>query len=87
MKETLPGFIADHEFHLKANGSNGHYVGDKVVSRAAIMAEFEKSEELMKVRKAVERNPDIAAWRASDECRKLVQGSIIGYGKSTVPGN
>ncbi|KAI1318319.1 Glutathione S-transferase S1 [Mortierella claussenii] len=29
-KETLPAFIADHEFHLKANGSNGHYIGTKL---------------------------------------------------------
>ena len=30
MNKTLPKFISDHEFHLKANGSNGHYIGDKV---------------------------------------------------------
>jgi len=29
--KTLPQFIADHEFHLRENGSNGHYVGDKVI--------------------------------------------------------
>ncbi|KAF9014528.1 Glutathione S-transferase S1 [Haplosporangium bisporale] len=28
--KTLPQFIADHEFHLRENGSNGHYVGDKI---------------------------------------------------------
>ncbi|KAF9361803.1 Glutathione S-transferase S1 [Mortierella sp. AD094] len=110
MKETLPEFIVDHQFHLKANGSNGHYIGNKhdfnyvaqlsladihlvnvmdhfshLPTGATIMAEFEKSEELMKVKKAVEQNPDIAAWRASDECKKLVQGSAIGYAKSAVP--
>lgn len=31
LTKTLPAFIEDHEFHLRANGSNGHYVGDKVM--------------------------------------------------------
>jgi hypothetical protein len=30
LTQTLPRFIEDHEFHLKANGGNGHYVGNKV---------------------------------------------------------
>jgi hypothetical protein len=32
LKTVLPNFIANHEFHLRANGSNGHYLGDKVNS-------------------------------------------------------
>lgn len=32
LKTILPNFIANHEFHLRANGSNGHYLGDKVSS-------------------------------------------------------
>ncbi|KAF9919270.1 Glutathione S-transferase S1 [Lobosporangium transversale] len=27
---TLKRFLEDHEFHLKENGNNGHYVGDKL---------------------------------------------------------
>lgn len=27
---ALKKFCEDHEYHLKENGSNGHYVGDKV---------------------------------------------------------
>lgn len=27
---ALTKFCEDHEYHLKKNGSNGHYVGDKV---------------------------------------------------------
>ncbi|KAI1317837.1 Glutathione S-transferase S1 [Mortierella claussenii] len=27
---TLKKFLEDHEFHLKENGDNGHYVGDKL---------------------------------------------------------
>ncbi|KAF9426641.1 hypothetical protein BGZ94_006233 [Podila epigama] len=30
LTQTLPAFIEDHAFHLKNNGSNGHYVGDKL---------------------------------------------------------
>ncbi|KAF9148800.1 Glutathione S-transferase S1, partial [Linnemannia schmuckeri] len=30
LKEAIPNFITNHEFHLKANGSNGHYLGDKL---------------------------------------------------------
>ncbi|KAF9207490.1 Glutathione S-transferase S1 [Haplosporangium sp. Z 27] len=82
IKETVPAFIADHEFHLKANGSNGHYIGNK---GPLIKAEFEKSEELMRVRKNVEQNPDIAAWRNSEEWAMLVQGSLEGYAHSAAP--
>ncbi|KAI7832655.1 hypothetical protein BC939DRAFT_433993 [Gamsiella multidivaricata] len=96
MTKTLPTFIADHEFHLKANGSNGHYVGDKLSladihlanvmdhfshlpSGEAITAEFKKCTELWKVKETVEQNPEIAAWRATDECKALVKGSIYCY--------
>lgn len=30
LTQKLPRFIEDHEFHLKANGNNGHYVGNRV---------------------------------------------------------
>ncbi|KAG0280608.1 Glutathione S-transferase S1 [Linnemannia exigua] len=30
LNTTLVKFCEDHEHHLKANGSNGHYVGDKL---------------------------------------------------------
>lgn len=30
LQHFLPEFIKDHEMHLKANGSNGHYIGDRV---------------------------------------------------------
>ncbi|KAF9959720.1 hypothetical protein BGZ72_008967 [Mortierella alpina] len=30
MTSTLPAFIADHDFHLKENGSNGHFVGNQL---------------------------------------------------------
>ncbi|KAF9424463.1 Glutathione S-transferase S1 [Entomortierella beljakovae] len=30
LKGTLKTFLEDHDFHLRDNGSNGHYVGDKL---------------------------------------------------------
>jgi len=33
MKNSLPTFIAEHEFHLRTNGSNGHYMGNKVLRK------------------------------------------------------
>jgi hypothetical protein len=42
-------------------------------------AQFAKSELLTKVRENVERNPEIAAWRASEEWKKFEEGSIRTY--------
>ena len=50
-----------------------------------ITAEFAKSELLSKVRDTVERNPEIAAWRATDEWKGLVHGSIQSYSITAVP--
>ncbi|KAG0291252.1 hypothetical protein BGZ97_005950, partial [Linnemannia gamsii] len=103
LKTVLPNFIANHEFHLRANGSNGHYLGDKL-SLADIhlvnlmdhfltlpvgedlMAQFKKSELIMKVRERVEANPEIAAWKASAEWKRFNQGSIDMYADSAPPG-
>ncbi|KAK3844608.1 MAG: hypothetical protein J3R72DRAFT_473227 [Linnemannia gamsii] len=30
LQHFLPEFISDHEMHLRANGSNGYYVGDRL---------------------------------------------------------
>ncbi|KAG0215446.1 hypothetical protein BGX33_001187 [Mortierella sp. NVP41] len=30
LEHFLPEFISDHEMHLRANGSNGHYVGNRL---------------------------------------------------------
>ncbi|KAF9933087.1 Glutathione S-transferase S1 [Linnemannia zychae] len=96
LSSTLPDFIANHEFHLNANGSNGHYVGNRLsladIHLVNVMdhfshlpfgerftAQFAKSELLSKVREKVEGNPEIAAWRASDDWKKYVQGSIELY--------
>ncbi|KAG0203493.1 hypothetical protein BGX28_004246 [Mortierella sp. GBA30] len=102
LKNTLPNFIADHEYRLQENGSNGHFVGNKIsladIHLANIIdhfshlpqgqvftAEFQKSAAIWKVKETVETNPDIAAWRATEECEALVQGSINGYKETAVP--
>ncbi|KAF9088153.1 hypothetical protein BGX23_007596 [Mortierella sp. AD031] len=102
MKTTLPDFIATHEFHLKANGYNGHYVGNRLSladihlvnvmdhfshlpTGELITAEFAKSELFNKVRANVEKNPEIAAWRASEEWKILVQKAIDNYAVTLPP--
>ncbi|KAG0292573.1 Glutathione S-transferase S1 [Linnemannia gamsii] len=102
LEETLPDFIVNHEFHLKGNGSNGHYVGDRLsladIHLVNVMdhftqlpngerftVQFEKSELLTKVRQNVEKNIDIAAWRASKEWERFHQGSIETYAVTRPP--
>ncbi|KAF9572267.1 Glutathione S-transferase S1 [Mortierella alpina] len=102
MTHTLPSFIADHDFHLKENGSNGHFVGSQLsladIHLANIIdhfsqlpqgqiftAEFRKCETIWKVKEKVDRQPDIAAWRASAEYKEFVQGSIDHYKSTAVP--
>ncbi|KAF9360494.1 hypothetical protein BGX34_007746 [Mortierella sp. NVP85] len=101
MNKTLPNFISDHEFHLKANGSNGHYIGDKLsladIHLANVMDHFShlpsgdaitallQKSELWKVKETVEKNPDIAAWRGSIESKMLVNGSLACYAQTAVP--
>ncbi|KAK3834663.1 MAG: hypothetical protein JOS17DRAFT_737379 [Linnemannia elongata] len=102
LKTTLPDFIVNHEFHLRGNGSNGHYVGDRLsladIHLVNVMdhfsqlpngerftAQFAKSELLTKVRQNVESNPQIAAWRKSEEWEKFRQGSVETYAITRPP--
>jgi hypothetical protein len=39
-KSKLLEWIKFHEKHLKANGSNGHYVGDQVKCRSPLVPTF-----------------------------------------------
>jgi hypothetical protein len=50
-----------------------------------IAAEFAKSELLSKVRENVEGNPEIAAWRSTEEWRQLAHQSVVGYSITAVP--
>ncbi|KAG9066577.1 Glutathione S-transferase S1 [Linnemannia hyalina] len=103
LKVVIPNFIGDHEFHLRANGSNGHYLGDKLsladIHLVSLMdhfltlpvaddviAQFKKSELIMKVRERVEANPEIAAWRKSEDWKRFNAGSIAIYADSAPPG-
>jgi hypothetical protein len=45
---------------------------------------FQKSE-LWKVKEKVEKNAEIAAWRATEECKKLAATSVIVYANSAPP--
>lgn len=125
----LPKFIYDHEFHLRNNGNNGHYVGSKVrfplfypsiplaahrflivvlrsyyvqLSLADIHLAnvvhlfqtmpfgkriddvFSKSEPICKVVATVLANPEIAAWRNSDEFKRLEKCSHKWYAPFTI---
>ncbi|KAF9185996.1 Glutathione S-transferase S1 [Haplosporangium sp. Z 767] len=88
---SLPQWIKLHEQHLENNGSNGHFVGDKisladihlvsVIDHFAelprgeeIVAQFQASSLLWKVHETVVQNPEIAAWRGSEEFANLVKG-------------
>lgn len=51
------------------------------------MKELFKKSELWKVKETVEKNPDIAAWRATDECKMLVNNSIACYAQTAPPGD
>ncbi|GJJ74855.1 hypothetical protein EMPS_07213 [Entomortierella parvispora] len=101
MTRAFPRFIEDQEFHLNANGNNGHYIGNKLSladihlanvidhfatlpSGKEILALFQKSE-LWKVKENVEKNPDIAVWRASEEFKQCFDGSVKIYSITAVP--
>ncbi|KAF9316596.1 hypothetical protein BG003_001783 [Podila horticola] len=98
----LPKFIYDHEFHLRNNGNNGHYVGSKLSLADIHLANvvhlmqtmpfgkriddvFSKSEPIRKVIETVLSNPEISAWRTSDEFRRLEKGSHKWYAQFTIP--
>ncbi|KAF8931288.1 hypothetical protein BGZ52_012922 [Haplosporangium bisporale] len=98
----LPKFIYDHEFHLRNNGSNGHYVGNKLSLADIHLANaihlfqtmpfgkriddvFCKSVPIRKVLETVLANPEIAAWRNSDEFKRLEKGSHEWYAPFTIP--
>ncbi|KAF9297982.1 Glutathione S-transferase S1 [Mortierella antarctica] len=102
LTKTLPSFIEDHEFHLKANGANGHYVGDKLTladihlanvidhfshlpAGKTITAIFKTSELLWKVKEEVEKNPEIAAWRQTEEWKRFDRYSVEVYSVTAPP--
>ncbi|KAF9562233.1 hypothetical protein BGW38_008993, partial [Lunasporangiospora selenospora] len=88
LNRTLSAWIESHERHLIDNGSNGHYVGDRLSladirtayaiehflvqpESEVILKKIKESAVLYKVYETVAKNPKIAAWRESDEFKKL----------------
>ncbi|KAF9585362.1 hypothetical protein BGW38_002724 [Lunasporangiospora selenospora] len=83
----VPKWIRIHEEHLRANGSNGHYVGDQVSLadlRSADMVDMilrfpmagetisqETAPGLLKVKAAVDTHPAIVQWRDSELFKSL----------------
>ncbi|KAF9980635.1 hypothetical protein BGZ75_008197 [Mortierella antarctica] len=87
LTEKIPKWIALHEQHLAANGLNGHYVGDEITLadlRSAALASLvvaspqgqalltpETAPGLLKVKEAVDQDPRIQQWRASELFKSL----------------
>ncbi|KAF8934890.1 hypothetical protein EDD21DRAFT_161804 [Dissophora ornata] len=89
-EKLVTGPMADwakyHEEHLKANGSNGHYVANKLTLADLMTAQLvviiqsitgedlvskEKTPAIWKVKTTVEEIPSYAAWRATEEYKAL----------------
>ncbi|KAF9198886.1 hypothetical protein BGZ59_004344 [Podila verticillata] len=86
----LPEWVKYHERALAQNGANGHYVGDKLtiadIKTASIIDNLvtisgelfvsrEKTPAIMSVYDAVEKIPEYAAWKATEEWRKYDEGN------------
>ncbi|KAF9926757.1 hypothetical protein BGZ67_007963, partial [Mortierella alpina] len=88
LTEKIPKWIALHEQHLAANELNGHYVGDEITladPRSAALASLvvaspqgqalltpETAPGLLKVKEAVDQDPRIQQWRASELFKSLL---------------
>ncbi|KAF9933778.1 Glutathione S-transferase S1 [Mortierella alpina] len=85
---AVANWIKNHELHLKNNGSNGHYVGNKHtladfktaqliqiilgLSGQDLISE-KQTPALFKVKTTVDNMPLLAAWRATDEFKALAE--------------
>ncbi|KAF9967894.1 hypothetical protein BGZ70_007759 [Mortierella alpina] len=87
----VPDWVEYHEKALKANGSNGHYVGSKLtiadIKTATILDNFitltgdrhisrEKTPAIMAVYDNLEKQPKYAAWKASEECKSYAETNM-----------
>ncbi|KAF8925217.1 hypothetical protein BGZ58_001002 [Dissophora ornata] len=86
--ETLPHWVAMHEKHLRANGSNGHYLNNKLtmadlktslIVRIAqsmtgddIVSES-KTPAVWKVKTEVEKIPNLQKWKQTEQYRALAE--------------
>ncbi|KAF9575550.1 hypothetical protein EC968_002486 [Mortierella alpina] len=87
LTKKIPTWVRIHEDHLKANGYNGHYVGDTISLadlRAAVLLDVilrfpassqlptpEMAPGLFKVKAAVDQHPKIAQWRETELYKSL----------------
>ncbi|KAF9428712.1 Glutathione S-transferase S1 [Podila epigama] len=102
MSQALAKFVSDHEFHLRNNGNNGHYVGNKMSLADIHLVNaihffktlpfddiiynvFRKSEPIWKVWETVLANPEIKAWRSTDEFKSQEEASRQMYSALAIP--
>ncbi|KAG0363860.1 hypothetical protein BC939DRAFT_170202 [Gamsiella multidivaricata] len=93
---SLTEWIKFHEKHLRANGANGHYVGDQLsiadIKTASVIEHLVRlcgdnvliSEELtpaiMAVKNNVEKNPAYKEWRSSEQYQAFTAANINFFG-------
>ncbi|KAF9152304.1 hypothetical protein BG015_005481 [Linnemannia schmuckeri] len=87
LAKKVPNWIRIHEEHLRANGSNGHYVGDSITLadlKSAMLVDMilrfppgatlinpESAPALLKVKAAIDEDPKIKAWRETELYKSL----------------
>ncbi|KAF9917774.1 hypothetical protein FBU30_000517 [Linnemannia zychae] len=103
MDVFLKKFLEDHEHHLKENGSNGHYIGNKLTLAdihlwnivhfygtlswgQKVIDVFKQYPLIWKVWETVDKLPQLARWRVSDEFRAYEKQTIETYSVYTVDG-
>ncbi|KAF9915927.1 hypothetical protein BX616_005051 [Lobosporangium transversale] len=95
-ESNLPSWIQAHEKHLKANGSNGHYVGDQLsiadIKTASVIEHLiylcgndvqiseEKTPAIMAVKAKLEKDPKYAEWRATEQYQTYTAKNIGFFG-------
>ncbi|KAF9574710.1 hypothetical protein EC968_005715 [Mortierella alpina] len=95
-KNNLTQWIASHEKHLKANGSNGHYVGDQLsiadiktatfldhlvrVGGEEVVISEEATPAIWKVKMTLEENPKYAEWRDSEQFKSFTEVNLRFFG-------
>ncbi|KAF9358547.1 hypothetical protein BGX26_001491 [Mortierella sp. AD094] len=91
VEKQIPEWALFHERALEENGSNGHYVGDKMsvadLKTATILDSMraisgdkfisrEKTPAIMALYDHVQQDPKYAAWKASDQWKALTEETI-----------
>ncbi|KAF9962460.1 hypothetical protein BGZ72_004829 [Mortierella alpina] len=91
-KSHLTLWVASHEKHLKANGSNGHYVGDQLsiadiktatfvdhlarVGGEKVLISEEATPAIWKVKTTLEQNPRYAEWMNSEQFKSFTEVNL-----------